>query len=264
MMRYPKAVALTVALASSACDGGGPSQPEQPALAITYLAAVSDRDSAVVEMSVTTWAAVRFAYVVVGQSDTAIVERNIAAGTAKLIIRPLRYNQSYHLKATATAEGQPPATAAFNFVSDAPLNPCSPRPNEVVPLIDLNFEYRPQPNPDKGVYLEFVDGTNCDQSAFSTNDLIFSLDNGYSIKRTYRAKPNLPFGGNAPLTIRVGLFRPGKFVRWLEPSDFTLNGKSPSRVTEERPAPPNCIAEAECKPGRAVAFNLDATGVVDP
>lgn len=262
MKRY--IVLLAAGLASAGCGSGdGPTQRELAALRFKSLDVIVGRDTAVVSVSLNTMASVRLAYVQAGKSDTAYVNARVSS-PATIILKPLAYNQTYSLRATATAPGQDPATyPVTTFATSDPPSPCIPSVAAETAPVDLRFEYRPQPGPDESLWLFFIDGINCDGSAFARSDDIVSLDNGLSFSRVYKAIPNLPYGIK-PLTIRIGLFRAGKHIRWLAPQEFTLNGKHATRLTETRPAPPNCVPDAECKPGPAVAFDLNAAGVIDP
>lgn len=266
-MRYWKALILIGALGSASCGSDGPADT-QPPLTITSLTADPDRDSAKVAVSVSTPATVRLAYVAFGQNDSSIIQQYVTAST-NLVIRPLQYKKGYHIRATATAPQRVQAIKIIDFVSDAPVDPCYPRPSDVVPLVDVHFEHKITPAPNEAVVLSFVDGRNCDGTQFfpppSTSNQILSLDGGYTFQRTFRVKPNRPSDGNGPsLTLRAALISTMGFVRWLGPDDITLNGTHPRRVTEEFPAPPTCADWVQCKPGRGVVFDLNAAGVIDP
>lgn len=261
MKRY--VVLLAAGLLSAGCGSGdGPIQRELVDLRFESLGVIVGRDTAVVSVSLNTPALVRLAYAPAGTTDTVYLNGQVSAPRT-FILKPLAYNQTYSLRATATAPGQDPAThPVTTFATSAPPDPCTPAVAAETPKVDLRFEYRIQPAPDESLRLEFVEGANCDGSLFSDRAQLWSLDGGYAISDTFKVIPNLPYGSK-PLTIRAGLIRAGKLVRWLGLQEFTLNGKHATRLTEERPAPP-CEPGVGCTPSPAAAFDLNAAGVVDP
>jgi hypothetical protein len=248
------------AVVSASC-GGSPTGEPEPALAIRRITVAAERDTAVVNVELTMPAQVRLAYVRDGRADTVYVERSLPQ-FGRVVLRALDYSQPYHLLATATAPGQQPVShPAVSFTSAQAPDPCIPANAAAIQPVEVKFEFRPQPNPDESVLLQVFGSLNCDGSNIGgPNDLFLSLDGGHSLKGMFSIRPNHPYGSK-PIILRVGLFRAGELVRWLGPGEFTLNGKSPSRLSAELPKPDNCSA---CRPGPGVAFNLNASGVIDP
>ncbi len=259
-----KAVSLLTLLAACSGGGGGGTTEPLPALRLESVAVLPGLDTAVVSIRVNMPATVRLAYVRAGQTDSAVAQVSVV-DRATVILRGLVYEQQYAVSTTATASGQQPASfPPVTFLTPAPPDPCLPAIAAGITPVDVKFEFRPQPGPDESIVLEKFDSFNCDGSSFHNFfDSIHSLDNGYTFTRIYKVRPNHPYGSD-PVLLRIGLFRAGKLVRWLAPGEITLNGKRPTRISAELPAPPACRVDAACVPGPAVAFNLNRAGVVDP
>jgi hypothetical protein len=253
-------VFVLLGLLGAACSGGSPtSTPPAPTLAVTDVVVTPAQDSAVVSLKVNMPAQVRLTYVRAGRTDTTYTSGS-ASATTSFVLKPLAPGSLYHLLLRASAGPLATAHPAMPFMTLGNPDPCVLGGIVGLQPIDLRFEFRPQPNPDLSLIVEYVDAANCDGSTIATRDQIVSVDGGQSFSRIYKAKPNLP-GGSKQLSIRAGIFRPTGFVRWLAPHEITLNGKTPTRVTEIRPAPPTC---SSCPPGPAVAFDVNSNGVVDP